>query len=117
MAIVIGYNLGSALVNLFSCNPIAKSWDLSITSGSCINRPIFYFANAGLNIGTDFIMIVLPVPMLWNLRLPMRQKAGLVGIFMAGSLYATLHPTQRVLTNIWLIILVRKASASSASFV
>ncbi|KAN0115321.1 hypothetical protein V8E51_004865 [Hyaloscypha variabilis] len=85
MAIVIGYNLGSALVNLFSCNPIAKSWDLSITSGSCINRPIFYFANAGLNIGTDFIMIVLPVPMLWNLRLPMRQKAGLVGIFMAGS--------------------------------
>ncbi|KAH6706333.1 hypothetical protein BKA61DRAFT_558837 [Leptodontidium sp. MPI-SDFR-AT-0119] len=85
IVVVVGYNLGSAFVNLFSCTPIAKSWDLSITSGSCINRPIFYFANAGLNIGTDFVMLLLPIPMLWNLHMPMRQKAGLIGVFMAGS--------------------------------
>ena len=86
IVVVVGYNLGSAFTNLFSCTPIARSWDLSITSGSCINRPIFYFVNAGLNIGTDFAMLTLPIPMLWNLQLPSRQKAGLIGVFMAGSL-------------------------------
>jgi hypothetical protein len=91
IAIVVGYNLASAFANLFSCNPISKTWDVSITEGSCINRPLFYFANAGANIGTDVIMIVLPIPMLWNLQLPMRQKLALIGIFMAGSLYVGRH--------------------------
>jgi hypothetical protein len=100
IAIVVGYNLGSAPVNLFSCDPIARTWDFSISIGSCINRPVFYFANAGLNIGTDLIMIVLPILMLRNLHLPMRQKAGLIGIFMAGSLYASLHTLLEGLTNI-----------------
>ncbi|PVH68619.1 hypothetical protein DL98DRAFT_375249, partial [Cadophora sp. DSE1049] len=85
IVVVVGYNLGSAFTNVFSCTPIARSWDLSITSGSCINRPIFYFANAGLNIGTDCVMLILPIPMLWNLQMPRRQKAGLIGVFMAGS--------------------------------
>ncbi|KAG4427639.1 hypothetical protein IFR05_016879 [Cadophora sp. M221] len=85
IVVVVGYNLGSAFTNLFACTPIAKSWDLSNTSGSCINRPTFYFANAGLNIGTDFVMLILPIPLLWNLQMPRRQKAGLIGVFMAGS--------------------------------
>jgi hypothetical protein len=100
IAIVVGYNLGSAPMNLFSCDPIARTWDFSISVGSSINRPVFYFANAGLNIGTDLIMIVLPILMLRNLHLPMGQKDGLIGIFMAGSLYATLQTLLEGLTNI-----------------
>lgn len=86
IVVVVGYSLGSAFTNLLACTPIEKSWDVSITTGSCINGPIFYFANAGLNIGTDFVMLILPIPMLWNLRMPRMQKAGLIGVFMAGSL-------------------------------
>ncbi|KAJ5893648.1 hypothetical protein N7495_005339 [Penicillium taxi] len=52
--IAAGYSFASILANIFSCNPIAKSWDETIIGGTCINRPVFYFANAGLGIFTDF---------------------------------------------------------------
>jgi hypothetical protein len=59
--IAAGYSIASILANIFSCNPIAKSWDLTITTGSCMNRPVFYFANAGLGIFTDFTTVAVPM--------------------------------------------------------
>lgn len=53
--------MASVLANVFSCSPIAKSWDLAITKGSCMNRPAFYFANAGLGIFTDFATVMVPM--------------------------------------------------------
>ena len=58
---VVGYNLATIFANIFSCNPIAKSWDVNIVTGTCINRPILYFANAGLGIITDFVTLLLPL--------------------------------------------------------
>ncbi|XHG03820.1 hypothetical protein AWENTII_007108 [Aspergillus wentii] len=52
--IAVAYNVASVLANVFSCTPIAKAWDLTIEHGICMNRPVFYFANAGLGIFTDF---------------------------------------------------------------
>ncbi len=58
---VVGYNFACIFADTFSCNPIAKSWDVTILSGSCINRPILYFVNAGLGIFTDFVTLLLPL--------------------------------------------------------
>ncbi|KAJ5626409.1 hypothetical protein N7510_002718 [Penicillium lagena] len=52
--IAAGYNIAGVLANIFSCNPINKTWDVHIFYGTCINRPVFYFVNAGLGIVTDF---------------------------------------------------------------
>ncbi|KAL2840661.1 hypothetical protein BJY01DRAFT_16514 [Aspergillus pseudoustus] len=82
--IAAGYNIASVLANVFSCNPIAKSWDLSITRGTCMNRPVFYFANAGLGIFTDFATVLVPVPWLRRLQMPLRQKVAVGGILAMG---------------------------------
>lgn len=55
-----GYSLASILANIFSCRLIASSWDLTIT-GTCMHRPVFYFANAGLGIFTDFATVLVPM--------------------------------------------------------
>ncbi|KAI9375464.1 hypothetical protein BJX61DRAFT_128299 [Aspergillus egyptiacus] len=80
--IAAGYNVASVLANVFSCNPIAKSWDISITEGSCMNRPVFYFANAALGIFTDFATVLVPVPWLRRLQMPVAQKVA-VGCILA----------------------------------
>lgn len=59
--IAVGYSFASVLANIFSCNPVALTWDKSIKGGSCMNRPVFYFANAGLNIFTDFATVLVPM--------------------------------------------------------
>jgi hypothetical protein len=59
--IAAGYSIASVLANVFSCNPVAKSWDMRIVHGSCMDRPTFYFWNAGLGIFTDFATVLVPV--------------------------------------------------------
>ncbi|KAJ5488846.1 hypothetical protein N7539_003736 [Penicillium diatomitis] len=97
-----GYSVASIMANIFSCNPIPKSWDLTITTGSCMNRPVFYFANAGLGIFTDFATVAVPIPWLRRLQMPIRQKiavavilamgcfVGIVSCIRLGSLYTLL---------------------------
>ncbi|PWY74322.1 hypothetical protein BO70DRAFT_381417 [Aspergillus heteromorphus CBS 117.55] len=103
--IAIGYNVASVLVNIFACYPIAGSWDFTITDIACIDRPVFYFANAGLGIFTDFATVLVPIPWLRRLQMPMRQKiaigfmlamgcfVGVVSCIRLSSLYILLKST------------------------
>ncbi|KAL5044612.1 hypothetical protein BDW71DRAFT_98714 [Aspergillus fruticulosus] len=82
--IAAGYSIASVLANVFSCNPVAKSWDMRIEHGSCMDRPTFYFWNAGLGIFTDFATVLAPVPWLRRLQMPTRQKIAVGGILATG---------------------------------
>ena len=84
--IIVGYTIGIFLSLIFACNPIAKSWDPSITEGTCINSASLFIATAVANIATDIILFVLPIPMVIKLQIPLLQKIGLAFIFTIGSL-------------------------------
>jgi hypothetical protein len=87
VAFTVGYSAASVLVNIFSCSPIAASWDIKyVETAKCINRPVFYFAQASLGILTDFATVIAPLPMMWKLQLPFRQKIGVAGILTMGGL-------------------------------
>ncbi|EKG09926.1 hypothetical protein MPH_12998 [Macrophomina phaseolina MS6] len=86
MAIIIIYGVIGSLQFLFACRPIAKFWDPTITYGSCSDNNKFWISNAAVNSVTDIIMVILPILMLWNVRIPKRQKIGLILIFMTGIL-------------------------------
>lgn len=34
----------------------------------------------------DFAIFVVPIPVIWNLRLPLRQRLSLLGLFLLGLL-------------------------------
>lgn len=54
--------------------------------GTCMNRNAITFANAGINIVTDLILLALPIPLLHKLQIPRKQKFILVGVFACGAL-------------------------------
>ncbi|KAG2418892.1 hypothetical protein HFD88_001994 [Aspergillus terreus] len=62
---------------------IAKQWDATIP-GTCINTVASYYGLAGTSLGFDVIIIALPMPVLWQLQLRLRQKIALVGLFALG---------------------------------
>ncbi|KAK8060617.1 hypothetical protein PG996_010547 [Apiospora saccharicola] len=85
-AFTIGYSVASALVNVFSCNPIQGSWRLEESATAvCINRPAFYFAQASFGIATDIATVILPLPMLRSLHLPLKQKVGVSVVLTMGA--------------------------------
>lgn len=86
MFIVVGYNIGIVFPLIFACRPLKRNFDVTITEGYCINRTPLYIATAVLNIVTDIMLLILPIPMIVRLQMPRVQKIGLILIFGVGSL-------------------------------
>ncbi|RJE18980.1 hypothetical protein PHISCL_08688 [Aspergillus sclerotialis] len=107
--IVCGYSISLVLALIFACNPVAKTWDVSITGGSCIDRNGVYIATAVFNIVTDLALIVLPVPVVITLQMPRIQKIGLLVLFTIGC--ATF-----VTSIVRLVALVESQKSSDATF-
>lgn len=84
--IIAGYSTALTLALIFACSPIQKSWDASVTQGSCINIPAVYLATAITNTVSDLILILIPVRVVWRLHLPIIPKLGVMVIFGIGCL-------------------------------
>ena len=87
MFVVVGNYVPTAIISIVSCNPPSKTWDVSVTEGSCIDKAAFYVASGAINVVTDILIFVLPLPTIWTLQVPPRQRFGLVLVFMTGILY------------------------------
>lgn len=87
MAVSIIYNLLQGFGFLWVCQPIAKYWDYSILTGHCINLNAFFLATAVINAATDVLLLILPLFIVKDLRLPRGRKIGVALLLMAGSLY------------------------------
>ncbi|KAK8085950.1 integral membrane protein [Apiospora phragmitis] len=74
--VVLGYTPGTFFSLIFGCYPVAKSWDATITDGTCIDRDALYFVTGILNIATNASILALPIP----------AKAGLLIMFVIGGL-------------------------------
>ncbi|KAL5336871.1 hypothetical protein BJX70DRAFT_400212 [Aspergillus crustosus] len=70
MFIAMGVGISSFLTLVLSCLPPSKFWDLDGTAkGHCISPnslQAFYEANRILNIITDTLIYIVPIPMLWG---------------------------------------------------
>lgn len=68
-----------------SHSPIHAYWDLAPTYPyKCLNDGAIVFSASVINIFTDFLVTVLPMPLIWNLKLPTRQRIAVISIFGLG---------------------------------
>jgi hypothetical protein len=84
LAIVVIYNAWGLAMYLTTCVPLAKMWNKSI-EGYC--HPIsVWWALTYLHIITDFMIFIIPIPVVVTMTIPMRQKIGLMAVFTLGLL-------------------------------
>ncbi|KAF8855779.1 hypothetical protein BDZ45DRAFT_746064 [Acephala macrosclerotiorum] len=81
---IIIYGIWTIVSGIFTCVPVAAFWDLNI-HGHCIAHKFLWFFNAAMNIVTDLTILILPMPVLSTLKLPLKQKVGLMMIFALGG--------------------------------
>jgi hypothetical protein len=65
-------------------SPPSEYWTLSLTPQHCISEPANLLAAGIINTITDFLVVVLPIPTVWGLKLTGREQAILVFLFGAG---------------------------------
>jgi hypothetical protein len=86
MGFLVVAGLWMTLSGFFFCAPIHYFWDVSdeVRSDHCLPEGPVWFTNAGIQIATDIIILILPMPLLWKLQMPRRQKFGVVAVFGLG---------------------------------
>ncbi|KAK6825592.1 hypothetical protein PG987_013086 [Apiospora arundinis] len=83
LLVVYSFILACALI--FSCSPISKVWHTDVP-GACLDRSALYTAVAVMDILTNAILLVLPIPMVYGLPMPIKRRVCAAGIFAIGLL-------------------------------
>ncbi|TGO61187.1 hypothetical protein BCON_0029g00280 [Botryotinia convoluta] len=75
-------------VTIFQCIPVEKAWSdpSSNTPGSCMNLKAIYLGIAIPNIGTDFILTLLPIYCVMGLSITTGAKLRICLMFSVGSI-------------------------------
>ncbi|MCJ1285840.1 hypothetical protein MMC26_005181 [Xylographa opegraphella] len=84
MVVVLLWGASVVLCAFLLCRPFAFNWDQTIPGGSCGNQILSYIITGAFNILTDFMVLCLPMPMVWNLHVPRKNKIALFGMFGIG---------------------------------
>jgi hypothetical protein len=62
-------------VQIFSCIPISAAWDVELMPVMCIDVASFMHAQAGINVFTDVVLLLYPLPLLPLLKFNKRQRS------------------------------------------
>ncbi|KAK0609585.1 hypothetical protein B0T17DRAFT_566464 [Bombardia bombarda] len=85
LCVLVIYGLWTLFSSVFNCYPVNYYWAfMQGVQGSCMDKSAITFSNAALNITTDIILLVVPVPLLWRLQIPKKQKLILMFLFGVG---------------------------------
>lgn len=79
----IAWFLGIVLSSAFMCKPIAKSWN-PLLEGTCGSTPGLWLGSAIPSVVIDLIILLLPLPMIWSLKMSTARKSGITAIFVCG---------------------------------
>jgi hypothetical protein len=70
---------------IFLCRPIRSYWNLRVP-GKCLDAETHFFSTSVVGICLDWAIWIMPIPVVGRLKLPFRQKVGVVGVFALGGL-------------------------------
>ncbi|KAF2437350.1 hypothetical protein P171DRAFT_373490 [Karstenula rhodostoma CBS 690.94] len=95
LVFLVAFTIGSTMAIVFQCIPVRAAYDLSLKppQGNAKCYPIAIFKNIGVfnssvNIATDLLFALLPIPIVWKLQVTIQTKLGL-SFCMALGLLAT----------------------------
>ena len=72
-------------LEIFECVPRRKIWDPTV-EGRCINIEKTFVATGVINVLDDFIILILPLYWVWQLKISTRKRAAICLVFAAGLL-------------------------------
>lgn len=82
---MLSYSIAQSAAEIFQCSPIDSFWNPKI-KGKCIKLDDVLITCSSLNIATDILILLLPLPALLKLHVSTERKAQLVATFMLGGL-------------------------------
>ena len=67
IVVVTAFGIATSIISMTLCIPFTKLWDPDIP-GRCININCYYIIATTLNMVFDFVIFILPIPILWGIK-------------------------------------------------
>lgn len=81
--LLVLYYVATVIAKIWECIPVARAWDQSIP-GHCIDVLMLVNVDGIFNLVTDFIMVIMPLRVVWSLSMKVTKKAYVVLAFTFG---------------------------------
>lgn len=81
IVLIVAWTVGTILTDFLMCRPFAYRWDHTIPGGSCGNQAISFTVTGVINLVTNVIVLVIPMPLLYKLQIARYKKTMLIFIF------------------------------------
>ena len=88
----VAFAVASLITLALICIPARAWWSLGMRAQKCPTMrhvTTLYIWLRSVTVLCDVGVLLLPMHMVWQLHLPLRQRAGLLGVFMLGFLCVT----------------------------
>ena len=85
LTVVALFAVATTIAGVFQCIPVDKAWNKK-KPGHCYNLVEAWYTNAVFSIVTDFLILMLPMHMVYKLQRDRREKFLLYGVFGLGFL-------------------------------
>ncbi|KAF4985943.1 hypothetical protein FGRMN_11046 [Fusarium graminum] len=87
LAIISIWSIVLFFWNLFQCQPVQMQWDFRIKEGRCVGADQIVSAAYAISVMTvlsDWLYALLPIPMLWSVKMTKQAKATVIAILGLG---------------------------------
>ena len=75
------------IIVVVQCIPTSYAWEVALgAKGRCVNLVGAEIGNGATLAAADIMLLILPMPDLWSLRIALKQKLQICGIFALGSM-------------------------------
>ncbi|PYI03861.1 integral membrane protein [Aspergillus sclerotiicarbonarius CBS 121057] len=98
--LIILWGAAIFLACALQCRPLRAYWDPS-TPGQCLDDYKLIVVNQIFNVIMDFVILALPIPMIWNLHRTWQDKLALNGVFALGG-FVCFASIFRVVVLFWI---------------
>jgi hypothetical protein len=85
LGLVVAFGAWAVTSNIFLCNPVSLAWTTHYTQDDCMDRTLIWYTNGGVSIAQDFMILLLPIPLIRTLQIPASQKRGFMTMFVLSS--------------------------------
>ena len=82
-SVLVGWAASGFFTTVFQCWRVHAIWDH--TGSDCLDLVRALVGLATINTILNGAVLILPIPMLWNLRIPRQQKVAVISVFVLGS--------------------------------
>ncbi|KAF1354217.1 hypothetical protein EJ07DRAFT_133366 [Lizonia empirigonia] len=94
---VVGWTIGFTLSHLFTCYPITVFIE-PYYGNRCVETVPMFLSLLFTDVLADIIILILPIPIVLSIKLDIRKKLAVIGIFMLGAAICAVSITRVIST-------------------